>query len=622
MNVTVTASDGTSPALKVTVTPAAGIAATLFPQPPVIGDVIPVGFDSNTLTQLLSSPGIYTASLTVTAAGFAPLTIPLTFNVGGTLSIFPSPTSLAFNVPSGPTVQTIELLGSSGAAVSFSLVSGTSGGGNWLSTTASASYTPATLTVTINPLNVPGGTYQGSITITPSSGATLPIPVTLQVGANTLAASPASLAFAYTVGGTTPPLQVLQLSGPLSNDTYVAQATSTGNWLLVNGVTTKISGPLPASLNVTVNPAGLLPGTYPGTITATDADGGTQTVAVTLVVSGISNVANPASLVFVAQAGEPAPAAQTVVVNGFANATYTATVTATGTWLSVSSTGGTAPAQLTVTASPVGLPAGTYSGSVLINLDTHIQDIQVTLIVSASPVLTAYPGGLIFAYFGGSAPPTPVPLNVNVSSGPFQSFTVASGVPAWLKIGSGGSSLATPASLTITLAPQTLPTGTYLADIILTPAGAGGVPVVAPVLLLVSDATAVVPNLTSLTFSAAAGGAPQSKTVEVTASPATTFTASASTTSGGSWLSVSPTSASANAGNKPLTITADATSLGAGTYQGFVTLTTAGGVVTTISVTFTVAGGSGPVTISPLRAVDGSRSQPALRPRRPLFRFR
>jgi len=590
--VMVKASDGSSPALSVTLTPPAGPAATLFPPGGLIvnGDTIQLGYDVATLAKLVS--GTYTAGLTVQAAGFASLTIPVTFVVGGNLSIIPSPASLTFNAP-GPAIQTVTLSGNLGASISFTVASDQP----WLSATASPSYTTSILTVTVNPLNLPGGTYQGNITVTPSQGGALTIPVTLQVGPTTLAASPTSLGFAYTVGGTTPPPQAVNLSSPLSKDTYTAQAASTGNWLLVNGLTTIVSGSLPASLNVTVNTAGLVAGTYTGTIAATDANGSTQTVTVTLLVSGVSSIANPTSLTFVAQVGGPAPTAQTVSVIGSVNASYTAT--ATGAWLSISSTGGAAPAQLIVTASPAGLAAGKYSGEIQINLDTHVQGIQVTFIVSASPVLTTYPGGLSFSYFSGSAPPSPVSLNVNVSSLPQQSFTVATGVPAWLQIGLGASNLETPANLTVTVAPQTLPTGAYLAEIILTPTGAGGVPVVVPVLLTVSGAVAVVPNPTSVSFSGVAGSGPQSATVEVTASSPTSFTAGVSTVSGGTWLSVSPTSGTASTANTALTVTADATHLAAGTDQGFVTLTTAGGVVTTIPVTFTVASGSGPLTISP-----------------------
>ena len=606
--VAVTASDGSSPVLTVTVTPGAGTPAALFPQPLVDGDSLQVYYDDNTFNTLANEPGIYTASITVSATGFGALTIPVTFSIGGALSIVPSPASLTFSVPSGPAVQTLTLTGSGGAAVSFSVAASTTTGGKWLTATANVSYTPATLTVTVNDANEPTGTYQGNIAITPTSGAAVTIPVTLQVGTNALTASPASLAFAYTVGGTVPPAQVLQLSSTFTNDTYKAQAASTGNWLLLNGVTTQISGALPASLSVTVNTAGLAIGNYEGTITATDADGGTQTVAVTLVVGGVSNVANPSSLTFVAQQGGSPPPAQTLVVTSVVNTSYTATVNET--WLSISAASGPPPSEITVTANPAGLKAGTYIGEVQIKLGSNTEDVQVTLIVSANPVLTATPAEFIFNYFGGSTAPAPVALDVGVSSPPAQSFTVAGGLPSWLQVAPSGSST-TSASLTVSLAAQTLPTGTYVADIILTPAGAGGVPVVVPVLLTVESATAVVSSPASLSFSAAAGGAPQNQTIEVSASSPTAFTASASTTSG-SWLSVSPTSGIASTANTSLTVTADATKLAEGVFQGAVTLTTAGGVVTQIPVAFTVASGSGVLTIGPSTLVFAYTQKGAL----------
>jgi uncharacterized protein (TIGR03437 family) len=589
--VTVTASNGTSPTIQVGIQPGGSTPSSLFPQPAVTGDKIQVYYNLTTFSELASQPGIYTATITVTASGFASLQIPVTFNIGSTLSIVPSLTSLTFDVP-GPTIQTIQLSSNGGSSIGFSVAVTTSAGGNWLSAIASPSYTTAALTVAIAPLNIAGGTYSGSVTVTPTAGTTTPlvIPVTMQVGPNTLLATPASFLFDYTLGGTIPPAQVLQLSSTLPTDTYVAQASSTGNWLLVNGATANVSGTLPASLNVTVNPAGLAAGTYQGTITAIDEDNGTQTITVTLVITGLSNVVNPDSLVFVAQVNGSAPAPQFVAVNGFGSATYTATVN--GTWLSVSSTSGTAPTQLTISANPTGLIAGTYSGSVAINLDTHIQNIQVTLIVSTSPVLTSDPGGFILSYQGGTAAPTPVTLNIGSSNSQPLAFTFAPGVPSWLQIGSTGTSLNTPASLTLALSPQTLPTGTYLAQIFLIPAETGGATVVVPVLLQVIDAPAVVPAVTSLSFSAVAGAAPASQTVEVQASTSTAFTATTSTVTGGNWLSVTPTTAVANLATT-LTVTAYAASLTAGTYQGTVTLTTTGGVVTEIAVTFTVTGSSG-----------------------------
>jgi uncharacterized protein (TIGR03437 family) len=590
VNVAISASDGSSPVITVILNPPTGIAATLFPAPVVQGDTIQVGFDDNTLNQLLSHPAIYTASLTVEAPGFANLTIPIAFSVGGTLAIIPAPTSLSFTAPNGVTTQTVTLEGTGFAPVSFTL----SSVGNWMTVTTDSGSTTAHLTVTVNPLNLTAGTYQGSITVTPAFGAPLIIPVTLQVGSNTLSASPTAFTFSYTAAGTTPPPQVLALSSLLPKNTYTAQGASSGNWLLLNGGTTELSGSLPANLNVTVNPAGLAAGTYTGTITATDADGSMQVATVTLLVTALSGLANPTALTFVSQQGGPAPEPQTVSVVGAENTQYLATVDVP--WLSVSSASGPTPVQLTVYANPGSLVPATYTGTVSIELGSHTQRISVTFEVSATPVLTPSVGDFMVSYYGGTAVPAPMTLDVGVSSGAPQKFIYAPGLPSWLQISSIETSLTTPAILTVTVLPQTLPTGTYQADIILIPSA--GDSVIVPVLLQVAGATPVLANPTSLAFSAAAGGGPQSQTIGVTAASSLSYTASATITgTGPDWLSVSPTSGTANGTSTPLTVTADATGLSGGTYVGNIALTTTGGVVTDIPVTFTV--GSGPFTVSP-----------------------
>ena len=585
--VTITASNAASPTLGVAIAGPSN-APGLFPTPIINGDVIQVYYDQAIFDQLASQPGIYTAMITVTASGFpSPLQIPVTLDVGGELSIIPNPTALSFYVP-GPVSQTVALA-ASGASVGFTVSAATTGGGNWLSVTASQDYTPATLTAAVNNVNIPAGTYQGSITVTPSSGNTTPlvIPVTLQIGPDTITASPTSFSFSYNVGGTAPLPQVWSLGTSLSTDTYVAQAVSSGNWLLINGVTTSVSASLPATLNVTVNPVGLAAGTYQGSITAIDADNESQTATVTLIVTAVSTVANPESMVFVAQYGQKAALpGQPLAILGFGSATYTATVQ--GSWIGISATSGAAPANLTVTANPAGLQAGTYLGSVTIDVDTHEQVVQVTLIVSpaSAPVLMTSIGGLLYTYDGGYLPPAPSTLVVGVSSGSPQTFSYASGLPPWLQI-SSSSQLTTPQTLTITLTPQIMPTGIYVAQIVLIPAVSTAVPnpvtLVVPVVLMVNNAPAAVPSVTTLNFTATAGQAPQTQNVQIIAASTTAFTAATSAT----WLSVTPDSATANLATD-LTIGADATNLAAGNYQGTVTLTTAGGVISTITVNFTV----------------------------------
>lgn len=96
----------------------------------------------------------------------------------------------------------------------------------------------------------------------------------------------------------------------------------------------------------------------------------------------------------------------------------------------------------------------------------------------------------------------------------------------------------------------------------------------------------------SVQFSYTAGGsAPASQTVQITTS-GISWTAAATTTTGGSWLAVSPSS-----GTSPstLTISVSPSSLAAGTYAGVITISSSssssGSSTATISVSLTVAGG-------------------------------
>jgi uncharacterized protein (TIGR03437 family) len=598
--VTITASDGSTPAITLSIAPGTGTPTTLFPQPPVTGDTFQVGIDPNTLNTLVSQgPGIYTATVTVSASGFASLTIPVTLSVSITSSILANPSTLAFT-PGGATMQTISLTGNGDTNISFTYTSATSSGGSWLTVSSNANFTPATLTVTVNPLILSTGTYNGTITITPPSpGVSFAIPISVQVGTDTLTATPTSFDFAYTQGSTLPPAQVLQLSSIAPKDTFTVQTTSTGNWLLVNGVTSNVTGSLPASLNVTVNPGTLAPATYTGAITATDANNNTQTITVSLVVSGVSGVANPTSLLFAAETGEITPAPQTVLIEGFGDSSFTATTS--GGWLSVSSSSGPAPAQINVTANSVGLAAGTYNGSVVIDLDTHVQTIAVTLVVFAGPVLAASPGDLIF-YYSGTNPTGPgvyssQPVTIDSTSAP-EGFTFATEVPSWMQIGPSGT-LTTPQTLTVSITPQSLPTGLYVGQVVLTGSTSGAPSTVVPVLLTITNNPAVTASVTSLSFNSTAGGMPQNQTFNVSATTPITFTATPSTSSGGSWLSVSPGSATTGSGNIPMSVTADPTGLTAGAYAGEITLTTSGGVVTQVAVAFNVGASTAPFTVSP-----------------------
>jgi uncharacterized protein (TIGR03437 family) len=599
VEVTIAAGTGETLNISATLAPKSGTPAGLF-QVTISNSEVSIGVDRGTLSSITAQANLYTANVTVTASGFAPLTIPVTLNLGlGTLSFQATPTALVFNMLSGATSQAISLSATSSANVGFSVSATTNTGGNWLSVTADSEFTPATLTISVNPGTLAAATYTGTVTVSPSTGGMFAIPVTMQAGASTgLTVSPSSFSFLYAVGGAVPPAQQLHLTSNIGNNTFTARANSTGAWLLLNGVTGPVTGAFPEDLNVTISPATLGGGSYQGTITVNSPDGSAQVIPVSLTVNGgVSSVANPTSLAFVAQAGGAAPAQQMVVISGSTNTGFSAVVSSVGGWLSVSQTSGMTPAQISVTATPAGLAAGTYTGNMAITVGGRAQNIQATLTVSANPVLAANPGALVVYYMGGNPVPALSAVTVSVNAGPQQTFAVSTGQPSWLQA-PGGAGLTTPSNLSISVNPTSLATGTYLANLVLTPSAQGGIPVTVPVLLVVTGAPAVVPTATALTFNAKAGGSPQSQTLPVTASTPAAFTAAATTTSGGSWLAAAPASGTATPVGIPLTVTADATHLAAGTYQGVITLTTSTGVTTQVPVSFSV-GASEAISVTP-----------------------
>jgi uncharacterized protein (TIGR03437 family) len=129
---------------------------------------------------------------------------------------------------------------------------------------------------------------------------------------STIATSPASLQFSYTVGGTTPDAQSVQLTNSGSG-TLSWTATASQSWLSV----TPSSGTAPSTLSISVSPASLSAGTYTGNVqvTASGASNTPLTIGVTLTVS---------------QAAGPPP-----TITGVLNAASYQAIVAPATWVSI-----------------------------------------------------------------------------------------------------------------------------------------------------------------------------------------------------------------------------------------------------------------------------------------------
>jgi uncharacterized protein (TIGR03437 family) len=210
-----------------------------------------------------------------------------------------TPATLDFKYLAGsalPTAPTLQIK-STGSALDYTLsVTGTvpNYNGQWLSLSSASGITPGTVKVYVNPYGLPSGNYSATIVVN-APKANTPIvnyTVTLEVGdaapllSVTTSDPGGTIAFAYTTGGAAPAhknMSVMSIGGALSASITLAggswlKATPTGNIALVG---------LPSSVDVSVDPTGLIPGSYNAKIVvaSTTASNKSITVPVSLNVS-------------------------------------------------------------------------------------------------------------------------------------------------------------------------------------------------------------------------------------------------------------------------------------------------------------------------------------------------
>jgi hypothetical protein len=315
--------------------------------------------------------------------------------------------------------------------------------------------------------------------------------------------------------------------------------------------------------------------------------GGVDTV---LGVSGNANgtcqscpvlILNPTVLTFSAQVGGAPPAQSVGVSTGGTGLSYLA-VAATqsgGNWLSASPAFAVTGSSLTVSVNPAGLGGGTYTGAVTVYTAgmNAPQTVMVTLSLGGSATLIPNPSSFTFNWVTGAATPTQ-PLSVTTSNNGAVPYTVTTATTdgnPWLTV-SPSSGTTGGAAITVTADPTKVPGGgTYSGTLTITASGESNSPLQVPVAFTVTE-VGVSPS--SMTFVARPKGpnpAPRSLTVTSTASlPAAGFSAAATTSTGGNWLSVSPTSGTAN--GPPLMVSVNDTGLAAGSYDGAISITPAG----------------------------------------------
>jgi len=438
--------------------------------------------------------GTYNGTVSIASSGASnsPKTVPVTLTVTAAPTLNTSPTSLSFSYQVGGTTPAAQNVSLSSIGTALSYTAATSA--TWLLVTPASGSTPGSLSVSVNSTGLAAGTYTGNITVTSAGASNNPktIPVTLTVTAAplpNLTASPLNLSFSYQSGGAAPAAQNVSLSSSGSALNYSA-ATSAA-WLMV----TPASGTTAGSLSVSVNPTGLAAGTYTGnvTVTSSGASNSPQKITVTLDVtaapsSGMSLNITPGSLSFSYISGSTTPGIQNLSIASSGTALMFTATASGGSWLTISLATGSTPTTMKVSANPTGLAVGTYNGTITITssgASNSPQTIPVQLVVSStsSGRLKVWPPRAVtFEYDPGQGSPAPRTIRVFSKGAPL-SFTAAAYGGTWLSVTPSGGT--TPGTLSISVEPAGLSSGTYSGTINLAAPGSAAATV--PVILTVTS---------------------------------------------------------------------------------------------------------------------------------------
>ena len=410
----------------------------------VAGNTVNIGLASAILATLATKgQNTYTGTLLVSGNACSDcVTITMTLQIGsnGSVTVLQN----GQPIPTGGITLTSAVFAS--AQTTLTLQGATSGTFNvttsqpgWLtvsptSGTFGGPSGSAIITVTANASGsgIVAGANLATITFATSLG-TPQIPVTFNVGQNTLTLSPSSMAFSYATASqvyTPGQSQTVIVSGAALGTQFTANVAnpSLSPWLSVNSIGqssfTGVMGTSGTGVPVFVNPIAIgnppAANVYTGQINFTDG-GQTATMTVTLTVSASS--ANPTLTFNVATSGGVAPAAQALTISG--NGTYSAlpsTNNGGSGWITVTPAFGSLSGSVTLSVSvtPGTLPAGVYTGFITISLNgVFLQSTNVTMNIGGGVSSTGSivsPTTLTFQVPPGGSQTQYVIVNSNASS--------------------------------------------------------------------------------------------------------------------------------------------------------------------------------------------------------------
>ncbi len=350
-----------------------------------------------------------------------------------------------------------------------------------------------------------------------------------------------------------------------------------------------------AAVQVTASPAGLLPGTYYGSVTLVSPRGlwPSLVVPVTLVVGpGVASVSR-------GSVNLSSPYSQPIKLSSPSPVPYTVTVSTSsgGNWLSCSPLSGTAPATLTPVYNYINAPPpGNHFGAITIHIAGQPDIVvPVLLVIPTNQKGTAAdsrPDTLAFQQIAGATPTAAQDATFSTSPGLSVVTEVLTppGITPWL----AATSPATTTLATVVHAaikPNNLPPGEYASWVLLKiPSGP---PAVLLVTLSVANAAATLStSSSSVAVALKPGSGPAVMDFSLmTASPGPYTTMVNAVSQGVTWLSVSPaqgaTTPTGTQNAATLQLTVSPAGLPVGSYSGTIAFTS-GGATATVTVTLTI----------------------------------
>ena len=470
---------------------------------------------------------------------------------------------------------------------SFSWTAAKTGAGTWLTFAPSSGPENSTLTLTMNPTGLASGTYRDTLVVTAAGATGSPdsIPVTFVVQRPILSVTPLSVSRSANAASGAVLVDTIRISnagtGPL---TWTAGKDS--SWLHLSKTAGGAPDQIIDSIFVGTRPAG----TYRDTVRIVSQVNDTVKVPVTLTVHQplLVVATTPSPLTDSANVGASTLRTDTIhIANGDGGTlSWTASRRPVLSWLTISAPSGTAPSDLVVTLNPTGQSAGTLTDTVVIT-STDANDSAKVLVTFniRQPVLSVSPTSLQDSAQQGTGSKTRT-LSVTNPGGGTLVWSAGSDT-TWLGVAPSGGTGA--GSITLTLDPAGLATGTHTGHVTVTSAGATGSPAQITVTLVITP-----PPFLSVTHSAPpdtaflGSTAAKASVVQITNSGGGSLTWSA--TKDSTWIGLSKTS-----GPAPITPSQDTTILSlsptgltAGSRTGHVVITPSVGNPDTVPVTLVI----------------------------------